>query len=389
MTADREIGVAVVGFGWMGQVHTRAWARLAQHYPETPLRPRFVAVADPDAGRRQHAVDAYGFADAVADWAALLERDDLDVISVCGPNFVHREVGEAVARSGRHLWIEKPAGRSAEDTAAVAAAVHDAGVMAAVGFNYRNAPAVAHARELIAAGRLGRLESIDVRMLADYSAHPDGALSWRFDPEYAGTGVLGDLASHGFDLALYVGGDRLGDLAELVADQSTFITERPIATGAVSHYSRGGDGPRGRVGNEDVASALLRFGTGARGYLTASRVAVGEQCTYTIDVRGTEGAVSWDFRRMGELRLCLGTNYLDAPWETRFVQAGDGDLAAFQPGSGMAMGFDDLKVVECRALVESIHTGKPHGATIDDAVVAAGLVDAMVRSYEERRWVTP
>jgi predicted dehydrogenase len=389
MTADREIGVAVVGFGWMGQVHTRAWARLAQHYPETPLRPRFVAVADPDAGRRQHAVDAYGFADAVADWAALLERDDLDVISVCGPNFVHREVGEAVARSGRHLWIEKPAGRSSEDTAAVAAAVHDAGVMAAVGFNYRNAPAVAHARELIAAGRLGRLESIDVRMLADYSAHPDGALSWRFDPEYAGTGVLGDLASHGFDLALYVGGDRLGDLAELVADQSTFITERPIATGAVSHYSRGGDGPRGRVGNEDVASALLRFGTGARGYLTASRVAVGEQCTYTIDVRGTEGAVSWDFRRMGELRLCLGTNYLDAPWETRFVQAGDGDLAAFQPGSGMAMGFDDLKVVECRALVESIHTGKPHGATIDDAVVAAELVDAMVRSYRERRWVTP
>ncbi len=389
MTAAREVGVAVVGFGWMGQVHTRAWARLAQHYPDAPLRPRFVAVADPDEGRRQHAINAYGFVDAVPDWGSLLERDDLDVVSVCGPNFVHREVGEAVARSGRHLWIEKPAGRGAADTAAIAAAVHDADVRSAVGFNYRNAPAVAHARELVAAGRLGRLESVDVRMLADYSAHPDGALSWRFDPAYAGTGVLGDLASHGFDLALHVGGDRLGGLTELVADQSTFITERPRATGAASHYARGGDGPRGPVGNEDVASALLRFGSGARGYLTSSRIAVGEQCTYTIDVRGTDGALSWDFRRMGELRLCLGTDYLDAPWETRFVQAGDGDLAAFQPGSGMAMGFDDLKVVECRSLVESIHTGKPHGATIDDAVVAAELVDAMVRSYEERRWVTP
>ena len=94
--------------------------------------------------------------------------------------------------------------------------MHDAGVMSAVGFNYRNAPAVAHARELVAAGRLGRLESVDVRLLADYSAHPDGALSWRFDPAYAGTGVLGDLASHGFDLALYVGGDSLGGLTELV-----------------------------------------------------------------------------------------------------------------------------------------------------------------------------
>jgi predicted dehydrogenase len=265
VTEPRELGVAVVGFGWMGQVHTRAWSRLAQHYPDAPLRPRFVAVADPDAARRQQALDAYGFEDAVESWAELLERDDLDVVSVCGPNFVHREIGEAVARSGRHLWIEKPAGRSAADAAAIAAAVHEAGVMSAVGFNYRNAPAVEHARELVAAGRLGRLESVDVHMLADYSAHPDGALSWRFDPQYAGTGVLGDLASHGFDLALYVGGDPLGGLTELVADQSTFIAERPIATGAVSHYARGGDGPRGPVGNEDVASALLRFGSGARG----------------------------------------------------------------------------------------------------------------------------
>jgi predicted dehydrogenase len=389
VTDVQEVGVAVVGFGWMGQVHSRAWARLSHHYPDAPLRPRFVAVADPDEGRRDLAREAYGFAAAVADWTELLERDDVDVVSVCGPNFVHREVGAAVADSGRHLWIEKPAGRTADDTSAIAAAVRKAGVSSAVGFNYRNAPAVALARDLVADGRLGEIESVDVRMLADYSAHPDGALSWRFDPVHAGTGVLGDLASHGFDLALHVGGERVGAIAELVADQHTFITERPIATGAVSHYSRGGDGPRGPVGNEDVASALLRFDSGARGSLSSSRIAVGEQCTYGIDVRGTRGALAWDFRRMGELRLCLGDDYLDAAWETRLVQAGDGDLAAFQPGSGMAMGFDDLKVVECRRLVESIHTGTPHGPTIDDAVVAAELVEAMVRSYEERRWVTP
>ena len=348
-----------------------------------------MAVADPDAGRRQHAVDAYGFGDAVEEWTELLERDDIDEVSVCGPNFVHREVGEAVARSGRHLWIEKPAGRSAEDTSAIAAAVRDAGVQSAVGFNYRNAPAVQAARRLVAEGALGTLESVDVRMLADYSAHPDQALSWRFDPAYAGTGVLGDLASHGFDLALYVGGDTLGPIAELVADQATFIVERPLpGAGSMSHFARGGEGPRGPVGNEDSASALLRFGSGARGTMLSSRVAVGEQCSYGLDVRGSRGALSWDFRRMGELRLCLAPGYQDATWETRFVEPEDGDLAAFQPGSGMAMGFDDLKVVECRALVESIHTGKPHGATIDDAVVAAELVDAMVRSYEEGRWVT-
>jgi predicted dehydrogenase len=142
------------------------------------------------------------------------------------------------------------------------------------------------------------------------------------------------------------------------------------------------------VGNEDVASALLRFGSGAHGTLTASRVAVGEQCSYRIEVRGTRGALSWDFRRMGELQVCVGQDYQDATWARRLVRPGDGDLTAFQPGSGIAMSFDDLKVVECRALAESIRTGRPHGATIDDAVVAAELVEAMVTSYEEKRWVS-
>jgi predicted dehydrogenase len=227
-----------------------------------------------------------------------------------------------------------------------------------------------------------------VRLLADYSAHPDGVLSWRFDPEYAGTGVLGDLASHGFDLALYVGGAQVGAVRELVADQATFITDRPTATGAVSHFARGGDGPRGPVGNEDQASALLRFESGARGHLTASRVAVGEQCAYGVEVRGTRGALSWDFRRMGELRLCLDQDFQDAAWQTRLVRPGDGELAAFQPGAGIAMGYDDLKVIEGRRLVESISTGTPHGAGMDDAVVAAELVEAMVRSFEQRAWVT-
>jgi predicted dehydrogenase len=294
-----------------------------------------------------------------------------------------------MAKAGKHIWIEKPVGLTADDARAVADAVKQAGVMGAVGFNYRNAPAIERARELVASGRLGTVETVNVRLLADYSAHPDGGLSWRYDPEHAGTGVLGDLATHGFDLATYVGGQDVGRITELVSDQATFITERPIVTGAVSHLSaRGGDGPRGPVGNEDQVSALLRFASGAHGYLEASRAAVGEQCSYGIEVRGTRGALSWDFRRMGELRLCLDQDYQDASWQTHLVRAGDGDLLAFQPGTGVAMGYDDLKVIEARRLVESISSGVPHGPTIEDALVTAELVDAMLRSYAEKRWVT-
>ncbi|SHN46182.1 Gfo/Idh/MocA family protein [Cryptosporangium aurantiacum] len=377
-----ELRVAVVGLGWMGQVHARAWTRLPQHYPDLGLRPRLVAAADPVPSLRALA-SSYGFDDFVDDWRVLVARNDLDVVSVTGPNHVHRDVGVAVARAGKHLWIEKPAGRNAAETAEIAAAVEAAGVCSAAGFNYRNAPAVSLARSLVADGRLGRVEQVDVRFLADYSAHPQGALSWRFFTETAGSGVLGDLVCHGTDLARYV----VGELTELVADEGRFIASRPKPAAAGSHFARG-TGPHGPVENEDYIGALLRFASGARGTLTASRVAVGEQSAYEIVVHGDRGAVAWDFRRMGELRVCLDQDYQDASWSTVLVGRDAGELARFQPAAGNAMGYDDLKVIEAHRLATSIVGGVQVGATIADALVAARTVEAMATSIAERRWVT-
>lgn len=383
MTDDLRVGV--IGLGWMGQVHARAWTRLAQHYPDLPLRPRLVALADPDEQARARATAAFGSDVATyADHRDLLARDDVDVVSVAGPNFVHRDLGVAVADSGRHLWIEKPAGRTSEETSEIAAAVARAGVHSAAGFNYRNAPAIEWARELVGSGRLGRVEQVDVRFLADYSAHPDGGLSWRFLNEYAGSGVLGDLVSHAADLACFLG----GDITELVADEGRFITERPRVSGAGSHFQRG-QGDLGPVENEDYLGALVRFGSGARGTVVASRVAVGEQCSYTVEVHGTAGALSWDFRRMGELRVCLDQDYQDASYSTVLVGRGQGQTAAFQPAGGIALSYDDLKVIEAERLARSIALDKPVGATIQDAVRAARIVDAMADSARKRRWVTP
>ncbi|SDU91282.1 Predicted dehydrogenase [Microlunatus sagamiharensis] len=380
----RPLRVGVVGLGWMGQVHARAYTRVGQHYLDTPLRPELVAVADTATDERvARAVAAYGFTDVHADWHELLERDDIDVVSITGPNFIHRDVAVAAAQAGLHLWLEKPAGRDAEETAEIAEAVAAAGVQSTVGFNYRNAPAVELARALVAEGRLGRVEQVRITMLADYAAHPEGALTWRYQNRWSGSGVLGDLVSHGVDLGRYV----VGEVESLVCDTATFIPERPALSGAAfAHTARGG-GPLAPVENEDYAGALLAFAGGARGTLESSRVAVGEQCTYGIEVHGDRGALAWDFRRMGELRVCLDQDYTDAAWATRFVAPGDGELGAFQPGSGIAMSYDDLKVVEAHRLVRSIAEGVPQGATITDALQAARLVDAMATSARDRRWV--
>ncbi|MFF7381952.1 Gfo/Idh/MocA family oxidoreductase [Streptomyces griseoluteus] len=377
------LGVAVVGFGWMGRVHTRAYARLPHHYPRLPLRPELVTVAEEVPGLAEEAAAQYGFASATRDWREVAADPRVRAVSVTAPNFLHREIGVAMAEAGKHLWIEKPVGLSAADARAVADAVAAAGVQAAVGFNYRNAPAVESARDLIASGGLGRITHARFRLLSDYAAHPDGALTWRYERGRGGSGVLGDLASHGADLAYFL----LGDIASLAADTAVFVPERARPDGATTGHTRAAGGERGPVENEDYVGCLLRFASGARGVLEACRVSVGEQNNYGFEVHGTEGAVSWDFRRMNELRVGRGGTYQDQPVSTVYVGPGDGEFAAFQPGAANAMGYDDLKVVEAYRFLRSVAENKPYGATLADAVRAAGVLDAMAVSAGSRGWV--
>ncbi|SCF65366.1 Predicted dehydrogenase [Streptomyces sp. DconLS] len=378
-----ELGVAVVGFGWMGRVHTRAYARLPHHYPRLPLRPRLIAVADEVPGRAEEAAGQFGFATATRDWREVAADPRVRAVSVTAPNFLHRRIGVAMAEAGKHLWIEKPVGLSAGDARAVADAVARAGVQGTVGFNYRNAPAVEKARELIAAGGIGTVTHGRIRLFSDYAAHPDSALTWRYERERGGSGVLGDLASHGADLARFL----LGDISALTADTAVFVPERARPSGATAGHTRTGGGERGPVENEDYVSCLLRFASGARGVLEACRVSVGEQNSYGFEVHGTSGAVSWDFRRMNELAVSRGTSFQDQPVSTVYVGPGDGEFAAFQPGAGNAMGYDDLKVIEAHRFLRSIAEGTPYGATLADAVRGAVVLEAMAESVVSGKWI--
>jgi predicted dehydrogenase len=381
----RALGVAVVGFGWMGRVHTQAYLRAPHHFPQLGVRPELVAVADEVPGRAEEAAGQYGFATATRDWRQVAADPRVQAVSIAAPNFLHGEIGIAMAEAGKHIWIEKPVGRTAADARAVAKAVGKAGVQGTVGFNYRNAPAVAAARELIRAGEIGTVTHVRIRLFSDYAAHPDGALTWRYERERGGSGVLGDLASHGVDLARHL----LGEIDALIADTAIFVPERARPTGATAGHTRAVGGEPGPVENEDYVSCLLRFASGARGVLEACRVSVGEQNNYGFEVHGTKGAVFWDFRRMGELGVAAGTAYQDQPVSTVFAGPGHGDYAAFQPGSATGMGYDDLKVIEAYNFLRSVAEGTAYGATLDDAVRSAAALEAMLSSAERRTWVSP
>ncbi|MEU6194338.1 Gfo/Idh/MocA family oxidoreductase [Streptomyces sp. NPDC047061] len=377
------LGVAVVGFGWMGRVHSQAYQRVPHHFPQLPVRAELVAVAEEVPGRAEEAAAQFGFASTTRDWRDVVADPRVHAVSITAPNFLHREIGVAMAEAGKHIWIEKPVGLTSEDARAVSEAVAKAGVRGTVGFNYRNAPAVAYARELIASGELGTVTHVRIRLFSDYAAHPDGALTWRYERARGGGGVLGDLASHGVDLARFL----LGDIASLAADTAVFIPERARPTGATAGHTLATGGELGPVENEDYVNCLLRFASGARGVLEACRVSVGEQNNYGFEVHGTKGAVFWDYRRMGELGVSRGTSYQDQPVSTVFVGPGHGEYGAFQPGAANAMGYDDLKVIEAHTFLRSVAEGTSHGATLDDAVHSATALDAMSRSAAQGTWV--
>jgi predicted dehydrogenase len=382
--ALEPVRVAVIGMGWMGRVHAQAYTRVPHHFPEGPARPVLVAVADDVPGRAAEFADRFGAERAYTDWRDVLADDDIDAVSVTVPNFLHREIGTAVLDAGKHLWIEKPVGLTTADAAAVADAAAAGSLMTAVGFNYRNAPAVEAARALIADGAIGTVTHARFRFFSDYAANPDGALTWRYQRARGGNGVLGDLGSHGVDLVRFL----LGDIDSLVADAAIFIPERSEPTGATSGHQLATGGVRGTVENEDYVGAQLRLASGGRCVVEASRVAVGEQNSYGFEVHGTAGMVRWDYRRMGELETSLGGAYQDQPVSTVFVGPGSGDYAAFQPGSANPMGYDDLKVIEAQRFVRSIVTGTPEGATAADAVRSARALDAMTESIAGGRWIT-
>src|SRR4051794_15463450 len=162
ITADgyTELGIGLISVGWMGKLHSRAYQAIPVIYPELKIRPRLVHAADTAPDRADYARDVLGYARASTDYRAVLADPGGDVVSICAPNLLHREIGIAAAEAGKPFWIEKPAGRDPAEPAAVGARPGPAGVPPSIGYNYRRAPAVERIREVIANGDLGRITNV-------------------------------------------------------------------------------------------------------------------------------------------------------------------------------------------------------------------------------------
>ncbi len=384
-TARPRLGIGVIGFGWMGQAHSRSAARISSLFPERTFDTDLIICGDSVEQRQIEAVEGFGFREATADWRKVVEHPDVDVVYVTAPNMMHEEIAIAAAKAGRAVFCEKPVGGTPEQTVRVDAAARAAGVITGVGYNYRWAPLVQHAKQLIKSGRLGEITNYRGRFFSMYGADPMGLLSWRFSIDEAGHGVSSDILSHAVDLATML----VGPITSVAGTMETFIRDRPIPGVGGTHYDRGRpDDPTGPVTNEDYAAAMVRFESGARGTFEASRAIIGPESQMAFDVYGTKGALRWNLETMNELEVFIVDDDGTAPRGYTKVYAGDRYPyhGHFVPGDANSIGYEDLKVIENYEFLSAVASGVQHEPGFAEAVDYVGFQAAWLRSCETGSW---
>ncbi|HET6815162.1 MAG TPA: Gfo/Idh/MocA family oxidoreductase [Actinomycetota bacterium] len=372
MVGDRGVlGIGMVGYAFMGRAHSQAWRNVASFF-DLPLRPRMAAIC----GRGQAAVAAaaagLGWPAWETDWKRLVQRDDVDLVDVCTPGSSHAEISIAALEAGRHVLCEKPLANTVEEARAMAAAAERAatgGVRAMVGFNFRRVPAVALARELVAAGRLGAIRHVRAAYLASHALDPELPLAWRHQAAEAGSGALGDLGAHAVDLAQHLAGDRIAGVSALT---ETFVRERPLP---------GGGGARGPVTVDDAALFIARFGGGALGSFEATRLAAGHTEGLAVELNGELGSVVWELGALNELRLFDATEEPATQGFQRIqVTRAEHPYAGAWWPDGHSIGYEHTFTHEVRDLIQAIADGRDPEPTFADGLQVQEVLDAVQRS---------
>jgi predicted dehydrogenase len=366
------VGVGLIGAGWMGTAHSRAYLQAADRFPDSGIRARLVVCADEVQAPAREAQQRFGFARCATNWQDVVRDPEVQVVNITTPNCMHREVATAAAAAGKHIFCEKPCGRNLEETVAIESAAKKAGVLSWVGFNYRWSPMVQYARQMIAEGKLGRITHFRGRFLAGYASNPATPISWRFEHELSGSGVSGDLLSHVIDMSLFLA----GPIKSVVGNHETFIPRRPAANGASKD-----------VTNEDYVGALVRFANGAHGTLEVCRVVQGHKCDWSFEIEGTQGAVNWNFERMNELNVFLPDGNTGHDGYTRIVSGPNYPFhARFNPATGTSLGYDDLKTIETHHFLKSILESKQGEPGLREMVRVAEVMAAVERTWTTNRW---
>jgi predicted dehydrogenase len=373
------LGVGMVGYAFMGAVHSHAW-RSAGRFFDLPLAPAMTALCGRDAAAARAAAERMGWSSVETDWKDLVKRDDVHLVDICTPGDTHAEIAIAALEAGKHVLCEKPLANTvaeAESMVEAAVAAEQRGVRSMVGFNYRLVPALALARKLVADGRLGTIRHVRAQYLQDWIVDPSFPLVWRLQKDKAGSGALGDIGAHIIDLAQHVVGSAITGVSGLT---ETFVKERPLPE-ASSGLSASGSGGTGAVTVDDAALFLARFQSGALGTFEATRFASGRKNAIRLEVNGSDGSVAFDFESMNELQFHDHTEDPETAGFRRILVTEPTHpytRAWWPPGHGL--GYEHTFIHEVVDLVSAIGERRSPAPSFADGLQVQQVLAAVERS---------
>ena len=372
----KPLNIGVIGYGFMGRAHSNAFRKVGNFFP---LDRKLVlkAACGRDAAKTKAFADTWGYESTTSDWKELIARDDIDLIDIAAPNNVHAEIAIAAAKAGKMILCEKPLAMNPAEAVKMVAAVEKAKVANMVWYNYRRIPAVTLAKELIDAGRLGKIFHYRAKFLQDWTINADvpqgGAGTWRLDASVAGSGVTGDLLAHCIDTALWLN----GGIDSVTAMTETFVKERKHAL----------SGKKQKVLIDDASAFLARFSNGSLATFEATRYARGHKALYTFEINGEHGSLCWDLHDLHRLQFF---DHRDAGnvrgWRSIHVSDGDQPYMKHWWVPGLQIGYEHSFVHQVADFVAGLSNGRPAAPTFRDGLATDYVTDAVLKSAKSRRW---
>ncbi|MFI5015415.1 MAG: Gfo/Idh/MocA family protein [Hyphomicrobiales bacterium] len=363
--------VGLIGTGFMGKCHALAWASVRAVFGDVPpIRLACLAETNGELARRR--ADTLGFERAFGDWRALVADPAVDVVSVTTPNHLHAEMAVAALEAGKHVWCEKPMATSLEAASRMLAAAHESGKVAILGYNYVQNPAVRKMAALVADGAVGFITHVRVEMDEDFMADPNTPFSLRSDAR-SGYGALDDFGVHALSLLWAM----VGPVKRVIAHMAMPYPTRPLAQGTDR-----------KVETHDIATLLVEMRNGASGLIALNRAAWGRKGRIAVQIFGSRGSISFDQERMNEIRVFQASAPAsDQGYATILMGPAHPPYGNFIPAPGHQLGFNDLKVIECRQLIGRIRGEKSSCIGFEEGFAIEKAVHAAAESFKKTAWV--
>ncbi|MEQ4718938.1 Gfo/Idh/MocA family oxidoreductase [Nonomuraea sp. B19D2] len=374
MSDKTTIGVGMIGYAFMGRVHSQAWRSVGAFF-DLPLTPHMAAISGRSKERTQAAAAQLGWAGVETDWRELIKRDDVQIVDICTPGDTHAEIAIAALQAGKHVLCEKPLANTVEEAEAMVRAAAAAPGKSMVAFNYRRVPAVALARRFVEEGRIGEIRHVRAAYLQDWIVDPEFPLVWRLQKDKAGSGALGDIGAHIVDAAQFITGQTLVGVSALT---ETFIKERPLAAESAGLGASRADS-MGQVTVDDAALFIGRLSGGGLASFEATRFAFGRKNAMRIEINGSLGSLAFDFEAMNELWFSSG----GGGFERILVTEPDHPYvgAWWPPGHGL--GYEHTFTHEIKDFLEAIATGADPSPSFADGLRVQRVLEAVEQSAAE------